>query len=144
MADDALPAAPFRLVLFDGVCGFCDRLVRWLIARDPERRLCFSPLQGEAAAALRLRHPQIPRDLDTMVYVEVTGAGERVYLRSEAMFRVLREVRSPWRRLAWLGVLPRFLTEPAYAVFVRHRYRLFGKLDACALPDPGERVRFVA
>ncbi len=111
MADEALPAAPYRLVLFDGVCGFCDRLVRWLIARDPDRRLCFSPLQGEAAAALRLRHPQIPRDLDTMVYVEVTGAGERVYLRSEAMFRVLREVRSPWRRLAWLGVLPRFLTE---------------------------------
>ncbi len=144
MADDALPAAPYRLVLFDGVCGFCDRAVRWAIARDPERRLRFSPLQGEAAAALRLRHPEIPRDLDTMVYVEATGAGERVHLRSEAMFRVLREVRTPWRRLAWLGVLPRFLTDAVYALFVRHRYRIFGKLDTCALPDPGERARFVA
>jgi predicted DCC family thiol-disulfide oxidoreductase YuxK len=143
MADDTLPAAPYRLVLFDGVCGFCDRAVRWLIARDPERRLCFSPLQGEAAAALRLRHPQIPRDLDTMVYVEATATGERVYLRSEAMFRALREIRAPWRWLAWLGVVPRFLTDPIYAVFVRYRYRVFGKLDACALPDESERARFV-
>ena len=56
-------AAPSRLVLFDGVCGFCDRAVRWLIARDPAGRLRFAPPQGEADAALRERHPEIPREL---------------------------------------------------------------------------------
>jgi predicted DCC family thiol-disulfide oxidoreductase YuxK len=132
-----------RIVLFDGVCGFCDRSVRWLLARDGRRRLRFAPLQGETAAALRARHAEIPEGVGTIVYVERAGGGERVYLRSEALFRIARELDGPWRRLAWLAVLPRALTDLVYAPVVRWRYRLFGRLDACRLPTPEERDRFL-
>jgi len=135
---------PPRLVLFDGVCGFCDRAVRWLLAHDREARLYFAPLQGETAALLRARHPEIPEALDTLVYVEAKADGERVHLRSEAVFRVLFELPAPWRRLAWLRCLPRSLTDWAYDLFARQRYRLFGRSDRCAVPQPGERARFFA
>ncbi|MHC4817599.1 MAG: thiol-disulfide oxidoreductase DCC family protein, partial [Planctomycetota bacterium] len=79
---------PPRLVLFDGICGFCDRAVRWLIERDRFGHLHFAPLQGETAAALRRRHPEIPEDIDAIVYVETDASGERVHLRSDAVFRV--------------------------------------------------------
>jgi predicted DCC family thiol-disulfide oxidoreductase YuxK len=138
------PGLPPRLVLFDGVCAFCDRAVLWLIARDAHRRLHFAPLQGDAAAQLRRRHPQIPDDIDTLVYVESDAAGERVSLRSEAVFRVLAELSSPWRHLAWLRLLPRPLTDWAYRLFARHRYRLFGRRDACVVPDADERSRVIA
>jgi predicted DCC family thiol-disulfide oxidoreductase YuxK len=135
---------PPRLVLFDGVCGFCDRAVRWLLERDRFEHLHFAPLQGETAAALRRRHPEIPEDVDAIVYVETGASGESVHLRSDAVFRVVAELTGPWRRLAWLRWLPRPLMDWGYRLFARHRYRLFGKLDACSAPLPGERARFVA
>jgi len=94
------------------------------------------------AAALRRRHPEIPEDIDTLVYVEADMAGERVYLRSDAVFRVMAQITGPWRRLVWLRWIPRPLADAGYRLFARHRYRLFGRFDACRAPHPGERARF--
>jgi len=139
-----LSPLPELVLLFDGECGFCDRAVRWLLARDPAGRLHFAPLQGETAAALRARHPQIPLDLDTAVLVERIGSEERVHLRSRAVLRALELVEFPGWRLAWLRLLPRGLADAAYRWFARGRYRWFGRLDTCRIPGPEERARFLA
>jgi predicted DCC family thiol-disulfide oxidoreductase YuxK len=130
-------------VLFDGVCVFCNGAVRWLLARDPQGRLRYAPLQGDTAAALRARHPEIPEALETFVLVEPSAEGERVYLRSDALFRVLAQLDTPLRRLAVLRALPRGLRDALYLAFARMRYRLFGRLDACALPSAEEKARFL-
>ena len=145
MAEALAPAPralPARLVLYDGVCGFCDGAVRWLLARDPRGRLCFAPLQGETAAGLRRLHPQTPLDLETLVLVETTGASSRVFLRTDALWRVCAELAGPWRLLAWLRWLPRGLRDFGYGLFVPLRYRLFGRLGVCRIPDAAERARF--
>lgn len=136
-------AAFRRLVLFDGVCNVCNASVDWLLDRDPEGRLRFAALQGETAAALRRRHPEIPDDIDTMVFVDATGDGERVYLRSQAGFRVWEVVEPGRPLLRWLRRLPRPLTDLAYRLFVSNRYRLFGRSDTCRVPTPEERDRFL-
>lgn len=136
-------ALPPRLVLYDGVCGFCDGAVQWLLAHDPAGRLHFAPLQGEAAAALRRQHPEIPEDLDTMVFVESDGGSSRVYLRSRAIWRTCAELAGPWRWLAWLRWLPQALSDAGYRYFARNRYRWFGRLDACRIPSPAQRQRFL-
>ena len=136
---------PPQLVLYDGLCGFCNGSVRWLIERDAEARLHYAALQGETAAALRARHPEIPNELDTIVFVEASPDGERVFVRSAAIFRVLRELRAPWRWLAplrWL--LPSALWDVAYRAFARRRYRWFGRLEACPIPPPELRARILA
>jgi len=135
---------PTRLVLYDGVCGFCDGAVRWLLAHDPAGKLHFAPLQGETAAWLRRLHPEIPNDLDTIVFIESEGGVSRVFLRSQAVWRACAELTGPWRRLAWLRWLPRVLNDPFYRLFARFRYRWFGRLDACRVPDAAERQRFLA
>jgi predicted DCC family thiol-disulfide oxidoreductase YuxK len=134
---------PSRIVLFDGVCNFCDGAVRWLLDHDPHGRLRFAPLQGETAAALRARHPAIPRDLETIVLVESDGGREQVWMQSAAMFRVLAVLTPPWRWFASLRVLPRGLCDAAYRAFVRRRYRWFGRRDACRIPTPDEAARFL-
>jgi predicted DCC family thiol-disulfide oxidoreductase YuxK len=136
--------APFRrLVLFDGACVFCDGAVRWLAGRDPEGRLHFATLQGETAAALRARHPEIPRELDTMAYVEADADGERVFLRWEALVRTCRALSRPPPGLRFWAHLPRALGELAYRLFARLRYRLFGRMDRCPLPPAELRARFL-
>ena len=132
-----------RIVLFDGVCVFCEGAVEWLTARDPQRLFQFAALQGDTAAELRTRHPEIPMELETMVLVERAEDVERVYLDSGAVFRVLAVTTSPVRHLALLRVLPRALTDFAYRLFARNRYRMFGRRDSCRIPAPEEAARFL-
>ena len=143
---DARPrsAAGFEnLVLYDGVCGFCDAAVQWLIERDPHGRLCFAPLQGKLASELRARHPSIPERLDTFVFVEARDGAERIALRSRGVIAAcsLLDPQPVWLR--WLRWVPRPLADLGYRLFARLRYRLFGRRDACRLPTPDERARFL-
>ena len=132
-----------RLVLFAGVCGFCDAAVQWVIERDPDGRLHFAPLQGETARRLRERHPEIPDGVDSLVYVEMFNGAERIHLRSAAVVAVCRALPRPPFWVGALAVLPRFVADFLYSVFARARYWLFGKRDACRVPSPEERTLFL-
>lgn len=139
----AQPAAaeslPPRIVLYDGVCGLCSRAVQFLLRVDRDRAFTFAPLQGETADRLRARHPEIPADLDSVVYVE----GGRVSLRSRAFVHAARHLPYPWKLGSWLWIIPRFLADLAYRFIARIRYRVFGKHDTCQIPAPEHRARFL-
>jgi predicted DCC family thiol-disulfide oxidoreductase YuxK len=139
---DRLPPST-RLVLFDGVCGFCDRAVHWLVERDPGQRLRFAALQGATAAALRSRHPEIPDHVDALVYIDASDGTERVYLRSEAVLRVCAALERRPRGLWLFERLPRALADLGYRLFARWRYRLFGRFDACRVPSAEQRGRYL-
>ena len=145
MAEVPLAGAPTsfeRLVLFDGVCGFCDALVRWLMDRDPHGRLHFAPLQGPLAAELRARHTDIPEDVDTFVYVEMRDGVESVALRSRGIIAACSQLEPRPGWLRWLRLVPRPLADLAYRGFASLRYRLFGKREVCRVPSAQERARF--
>lgn len=131
-----------RIVLYDGECGLCDRSVRWLLDHDVERRLHYAALQGETAAALRARFPEIPARIDTVVYVEQSEPA-RAWLRSAAVFRLCAQLPAPWRWLAVLRLVPAPLMDLLYRAVARVRHRLFPPPEACAVPAPELRARFL-
>ena len=142
---DAAPdELPPRLVLYDGVCGLCDKSVQWLLDHDPEGKLRFAPLQGPTAAAILERHPSLPRTLDTMIFVEREGDVERVRVRSHAVFHICKHVSGLARALAIFRFVPAFLTDLGYRLVAKLRYRIWGTLDQCRVPTPDERARFLA
>jgi len=128
------------VVLYDGVCGLCSKTVRFLIKRDRDQILVFAPLQGETAAKLRLEHPNIPRSLDSVVLVD----NGRAYLRGKAFLYGSRYLTRPWRWGWYVRWLPGFLIDLPYRLVAALRYRIWGKVDACELPAPAERARFLA
>jgi len=132
-----LPIAP--IVLYDGTCGLCHRSVKWLLRHERGAELSFAPLQGTTAAALRLRHPRIPTDIDTVVLVD----GGRAHLRSKAFLFAARYLRAPWRWGYAFRWMPAFVLDVAYRVIAALRYRIWGRVDACELPSPGQRARFL-
>jgi predicted DCC family thiol-disulfide oxidoreductase YuxK len=135
---------PDRIVFYDGVCAFCNGAVRWMIERDAGARLRFAPLQGETAALLRAeRAGEFPADIDTMVFAERSGDEVRLWVRMQAALRILETLDAApgWRWL--LRALPGPLAELAYRIFAALRYRTFGRLDACPLPPPALRARFL-
>jgi predicted DCC family thiol-disulfide oxidoreductase YuxK len=120
--------------------------MRWLVDRDRNRRLLFAPLQGETARAVLARHADVDADdsVSTVVYVrDFGGSSERVYLRSDAALAILRDVGRGYQVLSAFRALPRGLRDLVYDWIASHRYRWFGKLDACRLPGPGEGQRFL-
>jgi predicted DCC family thiol-disulfide oxidoreductase YuxK len=148
-AADRLPAAgtltsaSANLVLYDGVCGLCNRLVRFLLRIDRGAVLCFAPLQGPTAARLARKHG-FPLDVKTLVYVRHFGLkDERVYLRSDGVLRIFGDLGGVWWPLTALRIVPRFLRDPLYDWVARHRYRWFGKYDSCPMPSPQQRARFL-
>jgi predicted DCC family thiol-disulfide oxidoreductase YuxK len=128
------------ILLYDGVCGLCARSVRWILRHERDHELRFAPLQGETAAALRARFPEIPEQLSTVVLVD----GDRVHLRSKAFVHVAPHLRAPWRWLRAFRFVPGVVLDLFYRGVARVRYRLFGKKDACEIPAPEQRARFLA
>jgi predicted DCC family thiol-disulfide oxidoreductase YuxK len=135
-SSSAVPALPPRIVLYDGVCGLCHRAVAWLLRHDRARAFRYAPLQGETAARLRAEHPEIPVELETVVYVE----DGRVYLRSHAFLQLARHLPAPWRWAHAFRWLPAWLVDWAYNLVARVRYRVWGKLDTCQVPSTAERA----
>ena len=132
------------LILFDGVCGLCDRSVQFLLDEDRVGVLRFAPLQGETAAAVRSRHPELDGKAESLIFVENHGErDERVLRASDGVFKALDAIGGLWRLVSWLRLVPRFLREGVYRVIANNRYAWFGKFDACRAPSPAVKLRFL-
>ena len=139
MDDDAGP-----VLLYDGVCGFCDRTVRLILRFDRRGVFRFAPLQGDFAGDVVSRHSSL-QGIDSLVLVEPAqgSAPEAVHVRSGAFIRTARHLGGAWRLLMVLAVIPRPLRDWAYDMFARHRYGIFGRFETCPVPSPDERSRFL-
>jgi len=131
-------------MLYDGLCGFCDRTVQLVLRYDRRGTMRFAPLQGAFAQAVLRRHPTL-QGVDSLVVVDPdTASGdERVHVRSEAALAIAQYLGGAWRALAVLRLVPRPLRDWGYDLFARYRYRVFGRFDACPLPSPEVRSRFI-
>jgi predicted DCC family thiol-disulfide oxidoreductase YuxK len=112
--------------------------VNWLLARDPEHRLRFAPLQGATAAAMI--SSDLRDRLDTMVFVR----NGTTYIRTAAVSRILMTLGGRWQMLGvMLWLIPFPVRDLGYRLVSRFRYQMFGKHDACRLPTPAERAVFL-
>jgi predicted DCC family thiol-disulfide oxidoreductase YuxK len=131
------------VLLYDGVCGFCNGAVRTIIRFDRRGTLRFAALDSDFARAIIDRHPSL-EDVDTVVFVDDPGQPEeKVSVRSAAGLRVARYLGGPWKVLLVAGLIPARLRDWLYDRFAGIRYRVFGKYDSCPVPAPDVRARFL-
>ncbi len=133
-----------HVILFDGVCGLCDRLVSFVIDHDTSRSFRFAALQSAFATEALARHRRHPRDLNTLfVLCDFGTPRERVLLKSDGALLVLRELGGVWRAMALWSWVPRPIRDAVYDLVAVTRYRLFGRRDACRVPTVEERELFL-
>jgi predicted DCC family thiol-disulfide oxidoreductase YuxK len=146
---------PHPIILYDGVCGLCNRLNQFVLRQDPDGIFRFASLQSSLAAHILSRHGADPQDLDT-VYIVVNldltkhdpanaaQPDERLLPRSDAVLFVLKQLGGIWKLLGFfLQLLPRVLRDAAYRLLARNRYRIFGRSGTCVLPSSENRQRFL-
>ena len=140
------------ILLYDGVCGLCNRTVQFVLRRDRDGVFRFASLQSRLGRDILDRHALSASDLDTF-YVVIgvdpaplagTAKNERLLSRSDAVSIVLQKLGGFWRIVgALFGRVPRDLRDWMYNLVARRRYRVFGRYEACPLPSEADRQRFL-
>lgn len=133
-----------HLVLYDGVCGLCNRLNRFLWERDRRDVFRFAALQGSLAGRVLHAHHVEAAGVSTFFVVADFGSrGERILDRSRAAAFALRQLGGPWWLARFLVLVPRSFADALYDLLARHRYRLFGRHESCPAPPQAIRSKFV-
>ena len=127
------------VVIFDGECVFCNRWVDFLLRFDQRDVFRFAARQTESGAAL-LRQAGLPEGGVGSIILAERGA---ILQRSTAVLRILRLLGFPWSLAAVFRIIPATARDCVYEWFARNRLKWFGRLQACRLPSPAERHRFL-
>ena len=126
------------VILFDGVCNFCDASVQFILNRDPNETFHFASLQSEAGQEL-LKKYQVREDVDSMILIE----NDKVYYKSAAALRISRHLLGAWKLLYVFMIVPAPIRNVVYDLIARNRYNWFGQKESCMLPPPNVRKRFL-
>ena len=128
-----------RIILFDGVCNFCDSSVQFIIKRDPAAHFLFTSLQSEKGLELTKKYA-IPEDVDSLVLIE----NGKAFTKSSAALRIAKKLDGLWHLFFLFILVPRKIRDGVYDYVAKNRYKWFGKKeDACMLPSPEQRKRFI-
>ena len=133
-----------HLILYDGVCGLCSRLLQFLLRHDRRRVFSFASLQSAVGRSIVERSGGNPAELTSFyVVADYRTAASRVFTRSDAVLFVAGALGRPWKAAQVMRFVPSAIRDRAYDVVVRNRYRVFGRFDQCLVPSPEFRRRFI-
>lgn len=127
------------IVLFDGVCNLCNSLVQFIIQHDPVEKFKFASLQSEAGQHLLQEHGITQTGTDSLVLIR----NNKAYTMSSAALYISRELTGLWKLCFIFIIVPKSMRDRVYNFVARNRYRWFGKRDACMLPTPELKKRFL-
>lgn len=133
------PVQQQAVILFDGVCNFCNGTVNFLLRQDKKMRFRFAALQSEAGQALLAQYGLSKENLDTFILLD----NGKVYRRSTAALRVGNNLPWYWQWTQVFRIVPPFIRDGVYNFIARNRYKWFGKKATCMLPTPGMQSRFL-
>lgn len=134
-----MEAPQFSIILFDGVCNFCNNSINFVMDRDTKGVFKFASLQSDIGQELLKQKGLKTSDFDSIVLFK----NGTVYQKSDAALEIARELNGLWSWLYIFKIVPRFIRDFFYNIIARNRYRWFGKTEACRLPTPELRARFL-
>jgi predicted DCC family thiol-disulfide oxidoreductase YuxK len=128
-----------HILLFDGVCNLCNRIVQFTIKRDIKRKFKFASLQSDAGQELLKKFGLPANDFDSFVYIN----GDNYFVKSAAALHVLKVLGGFWKIFYVFIYLPRRVRDFIYNRISKNRYSIFGKRETCMIPMPELRERFL-
>ncbi len=127
------------IVIFDGVCNFCNGAVNFIIKRDQVGKFVFSPMQTELAQSLMKKHEIFNVGIDTFLLIK----HEKCYVYSTAALEITKDLRGLWYLFNVFRILPATIRDFFYKLFARNRYKLFGRTEHCMVPSEALKSRFI-
>lgn len=129
-----------KIILFDGVCTLCNKVVQWIIQRDTKDVFRYAALQSDAGKQHMAERGITPAAIDSILLIE---PGVAYFTQSDAALRVAQELGGLWRVLALFRWIPKPIRDAVYNFIAKNRYKWFGKEDACMRPTPDVQAKFL-
>lgn len=136
---DKIPAGK-QLILFDGVCNFCDRTVQRILKADTRNLFVFASLQSDTGQEI-MRYAGIPSTTDSVILYQ---PGTAYYTESDAVLEIARQLGGLYPLLLAAKIIPKRVRDAAYRYVARNRYKWYGKKEACSIPTPETRAKFLS
>lgn len=127
------------IILFDGVCNLCNSAVTFVIQRDPKNRFMFAPLQSKSGERLVKQYHIDTASVDSIILIKNNTA----YAKSTAALRIAQSLSGAWPVFSIFLIIPRFIRNWVYDYIAKNRYKWYGKKDACMIPTPELRDKFL-
>ncbi len=127
------------LILFDGVCNLCNAAVQFVIKRDKRKSFSFASLQSVEGQRLMQRFQLPASDFNSFVLIDDAKA----FTKSTAALMVAKKLGGAWPLLAGFRIVPEFMRDGVYNWVAKNRYKWFGRKDACMIPTPELKARFL-
>jgi predicted DCC family thiol-disulfide oxidoreductase YuxK len=126
------------IIFFDGVCKLCQGSVRFIFRHDRREQFFYSSLQGKTFKELNLQD-FLPKNTDSIILYE----GNEIFLKSKAIFWIIRKLGGGFKILLVFSLLPIWITDGIYDLVAKYRYRIFGKKDKCTIPVNDDKKSFL-
>ena len=127
------------IILFDGVCNFCNGAINFVLKQDKKGIFRFAPLQSETGQKILQQHNLSTAEFDSFVLID----NGKVYKKSAASLRVMNKLPWYWKEVQILRIIPIVFRDAIYDFIARNRYKWFGKKEQCMIPTPEMRKRFL-
>ncbi len=127
------------VILFDGVCNLCNSSVQFILKRDKSGRFLFGSLQSQSGQDLLVKHGLPVDDYASFIYIK----GDRIYTKSSGALHVLKDLGGFWRLFYVFILIPRPIRDYIYSLIANNRYGLFGRRNACMMPNDEIKSRFL-
>ena len=127
------------IIIFDGVCNFCNGAVNFIIRRDPNKKFSFAPMQNDVAKNLIKEYKASGVGVDTFLLIK----NQTCYYRSDAVLEIVKDLSGFWYLFRIFIFLPKKVRDFFYRAFARNRYEIFGKRKKCMVPTEEVKSRFI-
>jgi predicted DCC family thiol-disulfide oxidoreductase YuxK len=128
-----------KIVLFDGVCNLCSTSVQFILKRDKKNQFLFGSLQGNYGQEVLKKYNMPQNEFNSFMLLE----GEQLFTKSSGALRMLKHIGGAWSLLYAFMIVPKFIRDAIYNLIAHNRYKWFGKKEACWLPKPEWKQRFL-
>jgi predicted DCC family thiol-disulfide oxidoreductase YuxK len=128
-----------NIILFDGICNFCNFWVDFIIKRDKDKIFKFASLQSDAGKRIAEKYLINKQDIESIILTK----GEDYFIKSEAALEIVNELNSAWKIFYIFKVIPLPLRDFIYDLIAKNRYAIFGKKESCRVPATEEMSRFI-
>ena len=128
-----------KIILFDGVCNLCNNAITFVIKRDSKDVFRYAPLQSKIGETLTAKHSIDTSKVDSILLID----GDTAYTKSTAALRIAKHLGRAYPLMAAFYIFPAFFRNWVYDYIAKNRYKWFGKKDACMIPTPELKSKFL-
>ncbi|MBE0570161.1 MAG: thiol-disulfide oxidoreductase DCC family protein [Ignavibacteriaceae bacterium] len=127
-----------QIILFDGVCNFCNFWVNFVITRDKKDSFRFAAMQSEKAKELANKFDIDISSMDTFILIN----DDDKYVKSTAALNICKQLTGPIKMFYPFILVPKIFRDFVYDMIAKNRYKLFGRRQSCRVPTEADRSKF--